>query len=495
MLEGSFRILDTTLRDGEQSPGVSLNPEEKLWIARKLDSVGVDSIEAGSVATSEGEREGIRRIVEEDLDAEIATYCRALEGDVIQAAECGVDAVHLVLPSSEVHIEDKLGKTEEEVLGLAEEMTGLATGHGLTVELSAEDASRADLDFLERLYGRGLRAGAERLVFCDTVGLLTPREISEVFTRLTDRFEEPVAVHCHDDFGNATSNTVEALLGGALEAHVTVNGIGERAGNAPLDEVVANAEILQGFSSNVELEDLYELSRLVSRLTGFPTAPNKPIVGENAFTHESGIHAHGILKDESTYEPITPELVGRKRRFVLGKHTGRSSVKAYLESRGIDASEEQIDQIKERIEELSDKGKRVTDADVETIADTVLKIEKEPVVTLDELTVVSGNKITPTSSVRLDIEGERVDESSTGVGPVDAPIKALRKAIKGMADIQLENYRVEAITGGTDALVEVVIKLSRDGRIVTAHGARADIIMASVEAMIDGVNQLLEEGK
>lgn len=486
-------MLDTTLRDGEQTPGVSLTPEEKLWIARKLDAMGVDTVEAGSVATSEGEREAIAKVADEGLDAEVASYCRALPEDVEGAAECGVDAIHLVLPSSETHIETKLGKTTEEILEMAVDSTELAKDHGLVVELSAEDASRADPGFLEELYGAGREVGADRFVFCDTVGVLTPRGATETFERLTSRFTEPVAIHCHDDFGNATANTVEALLAGAGEAHLTLNGIGERAGNAALEEVVANAQELHGLECGVDLEQLYEASRLVSRLTGFTLAQNKPIVGENAFTHESGIHAHGMLKDESTYEPMTPDLVGRQRRFVLGKHIGRSSVQAYLGERGIEASEEQVGEITGRIKELADKDKRVTDADVEAIAETVLKFEKEPVVSLEELTIVSGNKVTSTASVILDLDGEEVEEASTGVGPVDAPIKALRKAIKGMADIQLENYRVEAITGGTDALVEVVIKLSQDGRVVTAHGARADIVMASVEAMIDGVNRLLQE--
>lgn len=474
---------------------MSLTPEEKLWIARQLDSMGVDTIEAGSVATSEGERAGIRKVAEEGLDAEVASYTRALAEDVELAAECGVDAIHLVLPSSKTHIETKLGKTGDEILEMAVASTELAKEHGLVVELSAEDASRADPDFLEDLFEAGQEAGADRFVYCDTVGVLTPRKTRETFEHLTSRFTEPVAIHCHDDFGNATANTVEALLSGAGEAHLTLNGIGERAGNASLEEVVANADVLHGITCNVDMSQLYEASRLVSRLTGFPIALNKPIVGENAFTHESGIHAHGMLKDESTYEPITPEVVGRKRRFVLGKHIGRSSVRAYLGERGVDASPEQVKEITARVKELADKGKTVTDADVEAIAETVLKFEKEPVVTLEELTIVSGNKVTSTASVILDIDGEEVEEASTGVGPVDAPIRALRKAIKGMADIQLENYRVEAITGGTDALVEVVIKLSRDGQIVTAHGARADIVMASVEAMIDGVNRLLEEEK
>jgi D-citramalate synthase len=273
--------------------------------------------------------------------------------------------------------------------------------------------------------------------------------------------------------------------------HVTVNGLGERAGNASLEELVMTLESLYNYKTRLKTTELYLVSRLVSRLTGVPVAQNKPIVGENAFTHESGIHTHGLLADTRTYEPITPEMVGRERRIVLGKHAGRASVQLALKELGLDASDEQLGDILKRIKELGDKGKRVTDADLQAIADAVLEINREARIKLQELTVVSGNVVTPTSSIKLSVDNQEVVEAGIGLGPVDAAINALRKAIGKLADITLEEYHVDAITGGTDALVEVWVKLSRDGHVITARGARADIIMASVEAVVEGVNRLL----
>jgi len=254
---------------------------------------------------------------------------------------------------------------------------------------------------------------------------------------------------------------------------------------------VMTLESLYNYKTRLKTTELYLVSRLVSRLTGVPVAQNKPIVGENAFTHESGIHTHGLLADTRTYEPITPEMVGRERRIVLGKHAGRASVQLGLKELGLDASDEQLGDILKRIKELGDKGKRVTDADLQAIADAVLEINREARIKLQELTVVSGNVVTPTSSIKLSVDNQEVVEAGIGLGPVDAAINALRKAIGKLADITLEEYHVDAITGGTDALVEVWVKLSRDGHVITARGARADIIMASVEAVVEGVNRLL----
>jgi D-citramalate synthase len=298
-------------------------------------------------------------------------------------------------------------------------------------------------------------------------------------------------VHCHDDFGLATANSIAALRAGATQVHVTVNGLGERAGNASLEELLMSLESLYGYKTRLKTTELYPLSRLVSRLTGVPVAQNKPIVGENAFTHESGIHTHGLLADTRTYEPITPEMVGRERRIVLGKHAGRASVNLALKELGLEATDEQLSDILKRIKELGDKGKRVTDADLQAITDAVLEVNREARIRLQELTVVSGNIVTPTSSIKLSVDNQEVVEAGIGLGPVDAAINALRKAIGKLADITLEEYHVDAITGGTDALVEVWVKLSRGEHVITARGARADIIIASVEAVVEGVNRLL----
>ncbi|MBU4076190.1 MAG: 2-isopropylmalate synthase, partial [Euryarchaeota archaeon] len=443
-----MKILDTTLRDGEQTPGVSLTTENKLLIAKKIDSLGVDIIEAGSAITSEGERASIKKIANEGLNAEICSYCRIKKEDIDAALTCDVDSIHLVVPVSDLHIQAKLKKDRDTVRQMAVEMTEYAKSHGLIVELSGEDASRADLDYLKSVYNAGIDAGADRLCFCDTVGILTPERSYDIFSDLS-QLRVPISVHCHNDFGMATANTVAALRAGAGEAHVTINGIGERAGNTSLEEVVMVLYSLYKQETKIDLKGLYTTSHLVSRLCGIPVAPNKAIVGGNAFTHEAGIHVHGLLANTSTYEPITPELVGRERRIVLGKHAGRSSVVLALKDMGIPVTEKQIDNIVERMKEMGDKGKRVTDADLLTIAETVLGIYQEAKVKLEELTVVAGNTVMPTASVRLKVNGNQVVEAGVGTGPVDAAINALKKAVAGIADIQLDEYHVDAITGGT----------------------------------------------
>jgi len=489
-LLGRIRFLDTTLRDGEQTPGVSLDTEEKLAIARGLDALGVQVIEAGSAMTSVGERQSIKAVSAAGLNAEICSYVRVLTADVDTALACDVDSVHLVVPVSDLHIECKLKSDRKSVIRKAVEVTEYAKDHGLIVELSGEDASRADQDYLAGLYLAGIDAGADRLAFCDTVGVLVPEVATEVFGRLS-RLGAPISVHCHNDFGMATANTIAALRAGAAQAHVTVNGIGERAGNTSLEEVVMTLESLYKIDTGIKCQDIYQLSRLVSRMTGLPLATNKAIVGENAFTHEAGIHVHGLLADTKTYEPIHPETVGRKRRIVLGKHAGKASVELALREFGIGVSDEQLSQIVTRVKELGDKGKRVSDADLQTIADTVLSIQKEPKVKLQELTVVAGNTVTPTASVKIQLNGSDRLEAGVGVGPVDAAINAIRRAISGVADVRLEEYHVDAITGGTNALVEVWVTMAMADRKITARGADADIIIASVEAVLEGINRLM----
>ena len=490
-LSDKVRFLDTTLRDGEQTPGVSLDMDEKLAIARSLDALGVQVIEAGSAITSEGERKSMKAVADSGLNAEICSFVRTLKSDVDLALQCNVDSIHLVVPVSDLHIERKLKSDRKTVIRNAIEVTEYAKDHGLIVELSGEDASRADLDFLTSIYLAGGEAGADRLCFCDTVGVLVPEATAAIFGKLSD-LGAPISIHCHNDFGMATANTVAALRSGASQAHVTVNGIGERAGNASLEEVVMTLESLYKIKTGIKCEDLYQLSRMVSRMTGIPVAPNKSLVGENAFTHEAGIHVHGLLADTSTYEPLHPEQVGRKRRIVLGKHAGRASVELALKEFGVGVTDDQLAQIVERVKELGDKGKRVSDADLQTIAEFVLSIQKEPKVRLQELTVVAGNTVTPTASVKLLLNGLEKLEAGTGVGPVDAAINAVKRALSGVAEVRLEEYHVDAITGGTSALVEVWVTMALADRKITARGAGADIIMASVEAVLEGINRLMQ---
>ena len=318
----NIKVLDTTLRDGEQTPGVSLTPLEKLRIATKLDEIGVDFIEAGSAITSEGERESIKGITQQGFNAEILSFSRPLTGDIDYCLDCDVDCVNLVVPTSELHISDKLKTTPDKLIELSNAAVDYCKDHGLVVELSAEDASRSDVDFLKLVFENAIEHKADRVCVCDTVGILTPDTSFELFSKLND-IKVPVAVHCHNDFGLAVANTLSALKGGATEFHSTINGIGERAGNTSFEECVVSIDrLLPEFSTNVKINEIYDISKLVARSTGVYIQPNKAIVGENAFAHESGIHSDGIIKNSATYEPMTPELVGRKRRFVIGKHMG-----------------------------------------------------------------------------------------------------------------------------------------------------------------------------
>jgi D-citramalate synthase len=450
----------------------------------------VHVVEAGSAAASEGEREAIRLIADAGLGAEVCTYVRALDLDIDYAADLGADSIHLVIPVSDLHIEKKLRKTRSEVCAMAFHAVEYAKDRGLIVELSGEDASRADQGFLHDVYAGGIERGADRLCFCDTVGLMTPERAAEVIPPLC---LAPLSIHCHDDLGFGLATTMAALKAGATCAHTTVNGLGERAGNTSFEELVMALEILYDYPTGIRTGEIYHLSTLVSRLTGVSLPVNKAIVGEMAFTHESGIHAHGVLKDPRTYEPVNPELIGRKRRIMLGKHSGSASVEAALTEMHYQTDEDQLKEILKRIKQLGDAGKRVTDTDLLAIADAVLAIECRPVLSMRQFTVVSGSNVIPTASVTLVVNGEEITGAATGTGPVDAAMEALRRSVSDVADIRLEEYHVDAIRGGTDALVDVTVRLSKDGKIITSRGARTDIIMASVEAVIAGMNRLLRE--
>ncbi len=490
-----MRIFDTTLRDGEQTPGVSLTVEEKIEIARKLDEFGVDTVEAGFPVASEGEFEAVKAIAGEGLDAEICGLARCVKRDIDAAIDADVDCVHVFIATSDIHLKYKLEMSREEVLERAVNGVEYAKDHGVTVEFSAEDATRTDRDYLLEVYKATVEAGADRVNVPDTVGVMTPPEMYRLAAEVVDVVDVPVSVHCHNDFGMAVANSLAAVEAGAEQVHVTVNGIGERAGNAALEQVVMALKALYGVEMDVKTEMLVELSRLVERLTGVVVPPNTPIVGENAFAHESGIHSHGVIKKAETYEPIRPEDVGHKRRIVLGKHAGRHAIEKKLEEMGIEVTEEQLDEIVRRVKELGDKGKRVTEDDLEAIARDVVgeMPESEAAVKLEEIAVMTGNKFTPTASVRVYLDGEEHEAASTGVGPVDAAIRALREAIEELGmDVELKEYRLEAITGGTDALAEVTVRLKdEDGNVTTARGAAEDIVMASVKAFVRGVNRLV----
>ena len=484
------KILDTTLRDGEQTPGVSLTSLEKLRIATLLDDIGVNFIEAGSAITSKGERDSIKNITKQGFNAEILSFSRPLFKDIDFCIDCDVDAVNLVVPTSDLHIFDKLNISRDELLDLSNTAIDYCKDHGLVVELSAEDASRSDVDFLKSVFKNAVDHNVDRICVCDTVGILTPDTSFDLFSKLNS-FSVPISFHGHNDFGLSVANTLSALKAGASEIHTTINGIGERAGNTSFEEcVVAIERLLPQFSTNIKINKIYDISKLVARSTGVYIQPNKAIVGENAFAHESGIHSDGIIKNSATYEPITPELVGRKRKFVIGKHVGTHGLDKRLKELGIYVNDNQLKQICDDIKVLAEKGKTVSDVDLQVIADNVLEINHEDKIKLDELTIVSGNKVMPTASVKLCIDDEEILNAGVGLGSVDAAINAI-KSLDVFKDIDLIEYHVDAITGGTDAFIDVIIKLQKDDKVVSARGTESDIINASVKAYIAGVNRLL----
>ncbi len=486
-----MKILDTTLRDGEQTPGVSLTPEAKLAIARKLDEFGVDIIEAGSAVTSPGEQAAIKAIANAGLSAEICSFTRIVESDIDVALACEVDSIHLVVPTSDLHIEQKLKKSREQVLEMVGKSVDYAKAHGLLVELSAEDGSRTGIDFLRTVFKKGLEHRIDRACVCDTVGIMAPEKIFDLYSELSKSIKVPLAVHCHDDLGLAVANSLSAIRAGASEVHCTVNGLGERAGNAALEEVVMGLSLLYGKKLKVKKERIYELSQLVQRLTGINISPNKSIVGGNAFTHKSGIHVDGILKNPETYEPLQPSMVGRRRVFALGKHAGAHGVESKLKEFGFDVDSQTLREIVQRVKEMGDRGKTVTDADLMAITETLLGRSKQKIFEVTDVVVTSGKKITPTATIHLKTGDRELVETAAGNGPVDAAINAISKVMKGAGDFALEEYHVDAITGGTDALVDVVVKVRKGDRAVTARGAGTDIILASVDAMVEAINRLM----
>jgi D-citramalate synthase len=484
------KFLDTTLRDGEQTPGVSLVPESKLRIAQRLDELGVDVIEAGFAAVSEGEMEAVSLIAKQGLKAKVSSAARGTKNDIDAVLKSEASTISMIIPTSDLHIEAKLHKTREQILATIDECVRYAKDHGLIVEFLAEDATRSDLKYLNKAFQTAVAADVDRVIVCDTVGILTPERSAKLFSKLKKTVKVPLGVHCHNDFGMAVANSVAALGSGAEEVHATINGLGERAGNASLEEIVLTLKSLYKLDVNIKTELLYGTSQLVSRLTGVYVQPNKAIVGANAFTHESGIHTQGMLANTLTYEPITPELVGAKRRITAGKHSGSHAIRADLENMGLKPSEEQFKEIFQRVKHLGDKGKTVMDADVLAIAENVMGLNREKSIRLEEMTFVGGDKVTATASVRLTLNGKEVWGAAVGVGPVDAAINAVKKAIAEVALITLEQYMVKAITGGTDAMVEVVVRMRKGERTATGMGVREDIVKASMDAVLSAMNVL-----
>jgi len=490
----SITLLDTTLRDGEQTPGVSFSLEAKLAIARKLDELGVGIIEAGSAVTSESEARAIKAVSSEGLDARIFSFARIVKGDIDAAVSAGVSGVHLVAPTSDAHIEKKLKISRAQLLERVSGSVSYAKSNGLVVELSAEDGSRTQPDFLESVFRAGLDAGADRLCVCDTVGVLTPERAKPLFEVLSSRFRVPLAVHCHNDLGLAVANSLAAVRGGAREVHCTVNGLGERTGNAPLEEVAVSLSKHYGYETGLALSLLTSASDLVSTLSGVSVSLNKPIVGRHAFVHTAGIHIDGMLKDSSTYEALTPELVGARREFALSKHVGIAAVRDRLSQLGFSVPEEALPDIVVRIKRLGDSGKLITDADLLAISETSLAQNLARPIEILGVRAVSSRDSLSEANVSVRINGRLVEASARGVGPLDAAMAALQDALKGIEDtssIRLVYYDVKSVTGGTNALVDTRIDITDGKETIVSRNIGPDVVQSGVDAMVEGVNRFL----
>ena len=493
----NVRIFDTTLRDGEQTPGVSLSPEKKLNIAKKLDELGVDAIETGFPVISNGERESVKMITSANLNAELCGLTRTNKKDIDAAIDCGLNYIHTFIATSDIHLEYKLKMTREQALEKAIEAVEYGKSRGIQVEFSAEDATRTDREFLKEVFSKVAKAGADRIDIPDTVGYSTPQYIAEITKDAVDATNLPISVHCHNDFGLAVANAISGIQAGAQCAHVTINGIGERAGNASLEEFVMALNSLQfeqKWKTNINTKLLYDTSRFVSKLVGISVQPNKAIVGENAFGHESGIHTHGVLNNPLTYEPISPETVGRTRWLQVGKHAGIHGMNAMLKEYGIEPNEDQTKQILDKVKDIGDQGKQVTEVELLSIANELIGENKlKRIVQLSGFSVSTGVGIMPYAFVKLNIDGKEMFATDYGVGPVDASLNAIQKITSQITDeVRLKEYRLDSISGGANALCEVTVKVEdARGNVISSKSIGEDIVTTSVQAMVDGINRIM----
>lgn len=496
------RIFDTTLRDGEQAPGYSMNLDEKLRMARQLELMGVDVIEAGFAIASPGDFASVEAIAREVKDCTVASLSRALEKDIDASWSALKDAahprIHTFIATSDIHMEHKLRMKSEDVLDQAVRMVAYARNLCGEVEFSAEDASRSRPEFLYRIFEAVIKAGAKYINVPDTVGYTTPQEFGRLIRGIREHVpnidQAVISVHCHNDLGLAVANTLSAIEAGAGQVECTVNGIGERAGNAAMEELVMVLKTRKdryGADTHIDTTQIYKASRLLASLTGVQVQPNKAIVGANAFAHESGIHQHGVLAHASTYEIMTPESIGlHESKMVLGKHSGRHAFAERIKSLGFSADSEILNEMFSQFKKLADKKKVVTDRDIEALMESRTATVPETF-TLDRFVINSGNTISATAIVRLKKDGTYHEDVATGDGPVDASFLAVDRIIG--AAFTLEEYDIHAVTGGKDAQGDVSVRISRNGRKWKGRGVSTDIVEASILAYLSAVNRFWYE--
>ena len=493
-------FFDTTLRDGEQAPGMNLNFKEKLEIAQQLERLGVDVIEAGFPAASPGDFNAVAEIAKQIKTSGIAALCRATKGDIEKGAAAlkgaAMPRIHTFIATSDLHMEYKLKMTPEQVLERAVEAVKLAKSFVSDVEFSPEDGSRTRREFLYRVLEAVIAAGATVVNIPDTVGYSTPEEMYELFVDIRNNVpnidKAIMSTHCHNDLGLAVANSIMAVKGGARQIECTINGIGERAGNAALEELVMNFVTRKdsyGFTHNINTKRIYRISNLVANLVGVEIPVNKPVVGANAFRHESGIHQHGVMANRETYEIMTPESIGLEvNNIVLGKHSGRHAFEQRLHELGYHITNDELNQAFERFKVLADHKKTVSDLDIDAIVRSKLA-DIPQVYELESFQLQSGNKMQSTACISLLKDKVVYSEVAIGEGPVDAAFKAIDKIVQ--LPVTLDSYSLKAVTQGEDALGEVLVKVKYEEQIYSGKGLALDILEASMRAYLDAINRIL----
>ena len=499
-----IKIFDTTLRDGEQSPGVNLAPNEKLMIAKQLEKLSIDIIEAGFPIASKGSFEAVQAIAGEVRKPVICALARTAKEDIDAAwnsiKEAQNPRIHVFVATSQIHLDHKLRKSQEEILEMVRTWVKYAKSFCSDIEFSPEDASRTDMGYMCKVIEEAVSAGATTINIPDTVGYAQPEEYGARFKYIIENVPNikgiVLSAHCHNDLGLATANSLAAIENGATQIEGTINGIGERAGNVALEEVVMALKLRKEYYdayTSINTKEIFNSSQLISKLSGMDIQRNKAIVGKNAFAHQSGIHQHGVISHKNTYEILSPEDIGWiGENIVFGKLSGKHAVASVLEQSGIQLNKEQLDLVTAKVKDLSDKDKEIEREDIVALAiDVISEFEKESdMVNLDELIVVTGNKFTPTSTVGLIVNGEKKIGTATGVGPVDAAANAIKSVVGNL--INLREYNLRAVTGGTNALASVSIKLEdEDKNIFVSEALEPDVIMASVQAIIRGANKAM----
>lgn len=498
-MEDKIIVFDTTLRDGEQSPGFSMNTAEKIHLASQLENLKIDVLEAGFPSSSEGDFEAVQMIAQKVRTVQVAALARASKLD-IDAAWGSVKGaenprIHVFIATSDIHLEHKLKMSRDQVINQAVDAVKYAAQFTNNVEFSAEDGSRSDRDFLCKVFEAAISAGATTVNLPDTVGYAIPAEFADLVAYVkghTPNIGKAIlSVHCHNDLGLATANTLASINAGARQVEVTVNGIGERAGNTSLEEVIMALHTRRNYLpyyTEIDTREIYPSSHLLAMITGIPVQPNKAIVGANAFAHEAGIHQDGVLKNKTTYEIIEPTTVGLKtNRLIMGKHSGRHAFRDRLRKLGYELSEGDTDRLFTKFKDLADKRKEIVDDDLEVlVAEEILRVPDT--YKLKYLNVISGTATVPTATVQLEIQGKEKQKAGFGVGPIDATFNTIAKMAGTKS--KLLRFSIDSLTGGTDAQGGVTVRLEENGVQTLGKGNDPDIIVASAKAFINGLNRL-----